>query len=126
MILEKNRYELLELFETSSRKRKNTTAPTTFKSIGGDMCLPEFSLIIETDFKAVDVLGLGGEVLPDGTLLKQRYHFVFDTLNAAELESGGVQPMFKMPSNWIRVDETIRTNYPHSARKHRFQCSIFL
>ena len=124
-ILEKYRYEMLEFFYKSSRKRKKSTVPSTFNSIGGDMCLPEFGVIVETDFKAIDVLGLGGEMLTDGSSLKQRYHFVIDTLNASELESAGVQPMFQMPSHWIRVDEKIRMNYPHSATPRPFQCSIF-
>ena len=94
---------MLEFFDQSSKKRKKTTVPSTFNSIGGDMCLPEFGVIVETDFKAIDVLGLGGEMLTDGSSLKQRYHFVIDTLNALELESAGVQPTFKMPSHWIRA-----------------------
>ena len=104
--MEKRRWEIFESFKSESKKRKSMETPSTYKTMGGHMCLPEFNFIVETDFDAMDVIGLGGEIWNEMEL-KPCYHFVVDSLNAAELESRGVHPSFEIPNNWFRVDEKV-------------------
>ena len=107
VLVEKRRWGNFQSFESESKKRKSMETPLTYKTMGGHMCLPEFDLIVETDFDSMDVIGLGGEKFLNGNKLKPCYHFVVDSLNAAELESRGVHPSFEMPTNWFRVDEKV-------------------
>ena len=94
MLLEKSRWENLESIEVKPKKRKTIETPSMYNTMGGHMCLPEFDVIVETDFDCMDVIGLGGEKVLNGNKLKPCYHFVIDELNASQLESQGVRPLF--------------------------------
>jgi hypothetical protein len=59
--------------------------------IGGCMCLPEFRLLLPTSTTCMDVVGLGGEDIPNYKL-KGRWHYVIDEEFAEGFASRGVFP----------------------------------
>ena len=96
--------------------------------MGGALCLPEFKLIIPTDFGSIDILGLGEEAG-----LPARYHYVIDEVNALLHESNNVRPMSDQPTNWIyRRHHQLKVDLPHGKqynevkrRTRKFKCDLY-
>ena len=80
-------------------------------SIGGCMCLPEFNLLIPTNFNSMDILGLGHEREPG---IKGKWHFVIDETFAAGVAARGVYPQHKsLPPDWIEDEHRLQIRLPH-------------
>lgn len=86
-------------------------------SIGGYMWLPEFNLLIPTNFNCMDILGLGHECKPG---IKGKWHFVVDETFAADVAARGVYPQHKsLPPDWIQNEHKLKIRLPHELLESR-------
>ena len=80
--------------------------------IGGSMCLPEYKLLLPSDEKSMDILGLGKEE----KYLKARWHYVIDEDWAQRKEIRDVHPLKTMPNNWKSTTVKLKVPIPHSLK----------
>jgi hypothetical protein len=83
--------------------------------LGGCMCLPEYKILLPSNERSMDILGLGKE----GDELQPKWHYVIDERLAAKMRERKVMPSTKMPKNWININVGIRVPLPHSLKQKK-------
>ena len=86
------------------------------------MVYPEFGLLIPSNDKCMDVLGLGKEK----DHVDARWHYVLDETNAEEILLLGGHPKVSLPSTWQVFTKMIKVDLPHvlSTKKHRSKTKV--
>jgi hypothetical protein len=103
---------------TPGRKLKRT-------QLGGAFCIPEYNLLIPTDFLVMDVMALGKDDNLNGIL-----HYVIPEEQALQLAEDRINPSTVRPE-WFIEDRNVNVFMPHETKrsdarkKTKLNCRVF-